>query len=95
VARAESRWRSAAAFDPQRASTIPANRSWRIRSTGATGREAGLLCFDSQRGHGLGVSMEVHTISDLEQKRAAVKKLEAAVLRRPQPESQVASANLA
>jgi len=39
--------------------------------------------------------MEVHTISDLEQKRAAVKKLEAAVLRRPQPESQVASANLA
>ena len=48
-----------------------------------------------QRGHGLGVSMEVYTSSDLEQKRAAVKKLEAAVLRKPQPEDQVASANLA
>ena len=46
-----------------------------------------------QRGHGLGVSMEVYTSSDLEQKRAAVKKLEAAVLRKPQPESQVASAD--
>ena len=34
-----------------------------------------------QRGLGLGVSMEVYTSSDLEQKRAAVKKLEAAVLR--------------
>jgi integrase len=38
-----------------------------------------------QRGHGLGVSMEVYTSSDLEQKRAAVRKLEAAVLRKPQP----------
>ena len=38
-----------------------------------------------QRGHGLGVSMEVYTSSDLEQKRAAVNKLEAAVLRKLQP----------
>lgn len=39
-----------------------------------------------QRGHGIGVSLDVYTSSDLEQKRAAVKKLEAAVLRKPQPE---------
>jgi len=39
-----------------------------------------------QRGHGLGVSMEVYTSSDMEQKRAALKKLEAAVLRKPQPQ---------
>ena len=38
-----------------------------------------------QRGHGLGVSMEVYTSSDMEQKREAVRKLEAAVLRKPQP----------
>ena len=37
-----------------------------------------------QRGHGLGVSMEVYTISDRQQKREAVQKLEAAVLRKPQ-----------
>jgi hypothetical protein len=30
--------------------------------------------------------MEVYTGSDMEQKRAALKKLEAAVLRKPQPE---------
>jgi len=35
-----------------------------------------------QRGHGIGVSMEVYTSSDIEQKRAAVNKLEAAVLRK-------------
>ena len=35
-----------------------------------------------QRGHGIGVSLEVYTSSDLEQKREAVKKLEAAVLRK-------------
>jgi integrase len=35
-----------------------------------------------QRGHGIGVSMEVYTSSDKEQKRAAVNKLEAAVLRK-------------
>ena len=33
-----------------------------------------------QRGHGLGVSMEHYTYSDLEQKRDAVRKLELAVL---------------
>jgi integrase len=48
-----------------------------------------------QRGHGLGVSMEVYTSSDLDQKRAAVRQLEAAVLRKPQPDSPAASANLA
>ena len=35
----------------------------------------------------IGVSLEVYTSSDMEQKRAAVKKLEAAVLRKPQPEA--------
>ena len=37
-------------------------------------------------GHGLGVSMEIYTSSDLDQKNEALKKLEAAVLRKPQPE---------
>jgi integrase len=37
-----------------------------------------------QRGHGIGVSLEVYTNSDMEQKKEAVKKLEAAVLRTPQ-----------
>jgi integrase len=45
-----------------------------------------------QRGHGLGVSMEVYTSSDLEQKRDALRALEAAVLRKPQPESLPVSA---
>ncbi len=35
-----------------------------------------------QRGHGLGVSLEVYTISDLSQKRRAVRKLESAVIRK-------------
>jgi integrase len=48
-----------------------------------------------QRGHGLGVSMEVYTSSDIEQKRAAVRKLEAAVLRAPRPESGLAEAKSA
>ncbi len=42
-----------------------------------------------QRGHGLGVSLEVYTSSDLEQKRAALRALEAAIRQkesRPQPE---------
>jgi hypothetical protein len=39
-----------------------------------------------QRGHGIGVSLEVYTSFDMEQKKKAVKKLEAAVLRKPQPE---------
>lgn len=34
-----------------------------------------------QRGHGLGVSMEVYTISDHEQKREAVRQLETMVRR--------------
>lgn len=38
-----------------------------------------------QRGHGLGVSMEVYTISDLQQKREGVKKLESHVARKRQP----------
>jgi hypothetical protein len=38
-----------------------------------------------QRGHGIGVSLDVYTASDMEQKRAALKKFEAAVLRKPQP----------
>jgi len=43
-----------------------------------------------QRGHGIGVSLDVYTSSDLEQKRAAVKKLEAAVLRKPKQPSELA-----
>jgi hypothetical protein len=39
-----------------------------------------------QRGHGIGVSMDVYTSSNMEQKREAVNKLEAVVLRKPQPE---------
>jgi hypothetical protein len=37
------------------------------------------------RGHGLGVSMDVYTISDRRQKREAVKKLESAVALKRQP----------
>jgi integrase len=35
-----------------------------------------------QRGHGLGVSLEVYTISDIQQKKRAVNKLESAVIRK-------------
>ena len=35
-----------------------------------------------QRGHGIGVSLEVYTTSGLEQKRAAINKLAAAVFQR-------------
>jgi len=38
-----------------------------------------------QRGHGLGVSMEVYTISDRQQKREAVQKLESAVTSKSKP----------
>jgi integrase len=38
-----------------------------------------------QRGHGIGVSMEVYTNSDLAQKRAAVNQLSAAVVRKLRP----------
>jgi hypothetical protein len=37
-----------------------------------------------QRGHGLGVSMEVYTISDRQQKREAVNRLESLVARKRQ-----------
>ena len=40
-----------------------------------------------QRGHGIGVSLEVYTSSDLEQKRDGLKKLEAAVIARTQTEA--------
>src|SRR5436309_58929 len=43
-----------------------------------------------QRGHGIGVSLEVYTSSDIEQKKEAVQKLEASVLRKPQPERLIA-----
>ena len=69
-----------------------------LRKTNASlSKKAGVdpKVASDQRGHGLGVSMEVYTVSDLEQKRAAVNKLEAAVLRKPEPESQAASAYLA
>ena len=48
----------------------------------------------AQRGHGIGVSLKVYTSSDFEQKRAALRQLEAAVLRKQQPAGQ-AQANLA
>jgi integrase len=59
-----------------------------LRKTNASlSKKAGVdpKVASDQRGHGLGVSMEVYTSSDLEQKRAAVRKLEAAVLRKSQP----------
>jgi hypothetical protein len=37
-----------------------------------------------QRGHGLGASMEVYTISDRQQKREAVNRLESLVARKRQ-----------
>jgi len=45
-----------------------------------------------QRGHGLGLSLELSKLGH-EQKRAAVKKLESAVLRQPPPENGRAQAN--
>jgi len=60
-----------------------------LRKTNASlSKKAGVdpKVASDQRGHGLGVSMEVYTSSDMEQKRAALKKLEAAVLRKPKPE---------
>ena len=59
-----------------------------LRKTNASlSKKAGVdpKVASDQRGHGIGVSLEVYTSSDLEQKRAALKKLEAAVLRKPQP----------
>lgn len=60
-----------------------------LRKTNATlSQKAGVdpKVASDQRGHGVGVSLEVYTSSDMEQKRAAVRKLEAVVLRKPQPE---------
>jgi integrase len=61
-----------------------------LRKTNASlSKKAGVdpKVASDQRGHGLGVSLEVYTSSDLEQKRAAVRQLEAAVLRKLQPQT--------
>jgi integrase len=61
-----------------------------LRKTNASlSKKAGVdpKVASDQRGHGLGVSLEVYTSSDLEQKRAAVQKLEAAVLRKARSET--------
>jgi len=61
-----------------------------LRKTNASlSKKAGVdpRVASDQRGHGIGVSLEVYTNSDMEQKRAALKKLEAAVLRKPQPQA--------
>ena len=62
-----------------------------LRKTNASlSKKAGVdpKVASDQRGHGLGVSLEVYTTSDMEQKRDAVRKLEAAVLRKSQPDGQ-------
>jgi len=62
-----------------------------LRKTNASlSKKAGVdpKVASDQRGHGLGVSLEVYTSSDLEQKRAALRALEAAVLRKPKPQPQ-------
>jgi integrase len=59
-----------------------------LRSTNATlSKKYGVdpKVAADQRGHGVGVSLEVYTKSDMEQKRQAVKTLEAAVPRKSQP----------
>lgn len=69
-----------------------------LRKTNASlSKKAGVdpKVASDQRGHGLGVSMEVYTNSDMEQKREAVRKLEAAVLRKPQPQTRFAEAQSA
>lgn len=63
-----------------------------LRKTNASlSKKAGVdpKVASDQRGHGLGVSLEVYTSSDLEQKRAALRALEAAVRQKeskPQPQ---------
>ena len=62
-----------------------------LRKTNASlSKKAGVdpKVASDQRGRGLGVSLEVYTRSDLEQKRAALKALEATVLRKPKPQPQ-------
>ena len=64
-----------------------------LRKTNASlSKKAGVdpKVASDQRGHGIGVSLDVYTNSDLEQKRAALSKLEAVVLRKPRPETQAA-----
>jgi len=59
-----------------------------LRKTNASlSKKAGVdpKVASDQRGHGIGVSLEVYTSSDLEQKREAVNKLKAVLLRKPQP----------
>ena len=59
-----------------------------LRKTNASlSKKAGVdpKMASDQRGHGLGVSLEVYTSSDMKQKRAAVRKLEAEVLRNHNP----------
>ena len=54
-----------------------------MRKTNASlSKKAGVApkVASDQRGHGIGVSLDVYTSSDLEQKRDALKKLEAAVI---------------
>ena len=56
-----------------------------LRKTNASlSKKAGIdpKVASDQRGHGIGVSLEVYTTSGLEQKRAAVNRLEAAVFQR-------------
>jgi len=67
-----------------------------LRKTNASlSKKAGVdpKVASDQRGHGLGVSLEVYTSSDLQQKREALRKLEAAVLRKQQPQSGHATAS--
>jgi hypothetical protein len=69
-----------------------------LRKTNASlSKKAGVdpKVASDQRGHGIGVSLEVYTISDLEQKREAVRQLEAAVLRKQQPRTDKAQAKSA
>lgn len=58
-----------------------------LRRTNATlSKKAGVdpKVSADQRGHGIGVSMEVYTMSDRQQKREAVQKLESMVIRKTQ-----------
>jgi integrase len=64
-----------------------------LRKTNASlSKKAGVdpKVASDQRGHGVGVSLEVYTNSDIEQKREAVNKLEALVLRKPQSQKRSA-----
>lgn len=67
-----------------------------LRKTNATlSKKAGVdpKVSSDQRGHGIGVSLEVYTSSDLAQKKEAVRRLEAAVLRNQQPANTGAGPN--